>query len=241
MSSGHSSLKLSPSSVSAVTHSTGDRPGQACGQAAQYTATQHQPHEVWWASFAPRTAIDDYTLVLAFATIGLLVVTGFLAKSQRDAVKNLVAVEQADIVVTLENFVNMPGYHPFDIVVNNIGRSTALITAVMVAWIETADAEGVAVGGLNTYIVKAGESQKIKPLPARSVADLSKARFLNIVVEFDSPLRGQTQARYVLEVWGRQSSVPYREVKREHRKLKRGHRPPSSAWGQFLRLLGARG
>lgn len=184
-------------------------------------------------TLVPRTAIDDYTLVLAFATVGLLLITWRLAKSGRDTVRAFVDVERADIVITLERFrvENRGGTYnvatstveggdallAFDVIANNLGRSSALITHVSHGWFEESQIEGgIFMGPPKTYIVKAGGATILDLSSTKLFDDLKRARFLWLLIAFKSPLHKKERViRTCFEVFGVNSNVPACERKRE--------------------------
>lgn len=234
----------------------GNHPHKVGDHAALYTATQHQPQKPFWDPFVPRTSIEVYTLVLAVATIGLWVFTMRMARSARDTVRAFVEVERADIVVTLENFRERPEgdydvttatisvkhtWLEFDVVANNVGRSSALITYVSSGWYGSPDPPKPVIlsGPPKKYIANAGKSAVLELSGLKDVGTLSSEPFLLVNVSYKSPLRsGERLIRACFEVYGLRSNIPYKERKHEDVDIAALQRKDSPWW---RRLLGARG
>lgn len=154
------------------------------------------------------------------------------ADAARDTVNSFTEVERADLAITLEQFREQPygtkneygGMHvtgarlKFDVVANNLGRSSGLITAVSSGWYSSADPPKpvILTGPPRKYIVKGGESAVLKMDWEKDVATLKTERFLFVTVSYKSPLRdGERVVRTCFEVFGLNSNIAYKEIKHE--------------------------
>lgn len=168
-----------------------------------------QTSVMWWGNW------------LGFATAFVAGLAAWFArnaaKASRDTVNILTEVEQASIVVTLEDFKEANGRLDFKMMANNLGRSSALIVHAGAAWHDSmVDYGNLALAAPpKAYIVKSGASEELEMLGKIRVADLGQTRFLWLLVIYNSPLRGQRFIRYCFEVWGLNSNVAYIERSRK--------------------------
>lgn len=170
--------------------------------------------------------------LLTLGAAGAAAVFAFMgARAARDTVNAFTTVERANIVVTLENFREEGGIYDamtgsvirknitqsFDVLANNLGRSTAIIVHAGSGWDDSmAVKENMALlGPPKTYFVKPAASAKLDLHCNRSNAQMNEFPYLWVLVSFNSPLRGLRFVRYCFEVWGPNSSVPYIERSRE--------------------------
>lgn len=201
--------------------------------------------------FRTEIVISGLTMAAAFAAAAF---AAGAASAARATVKAFVEVERADIVMTLENFKETPEglYDPntgtflpsqlwvnFDVIANNIGRSSALITHVAHAWHKAPnfDEGGAMVGPPKTYIVKAGNSTKVELMGGLvSAESLKERRFLWLLVSYKAPLCDDQQVlRICFEVFGVHSNIPYKEAKRDYwKQAVQAPHSPEPGWRGWL-------
>lgn len=202
-----------------------------------------------------QTGLLRYEVALTFATFVVAALAMVFAKVAADAnratVSNFIEVERADLVITLENFVEkkvVPASWPrhpeapplprlaaetfqyFEVLANNIGRTTALITSVRSEWFDTASLKNppLAWTPRSHYIVKAGEAKPIRINRGFFITDresvgghsgvplLRDQRFLWIEVNYRSPLRRDERVLVTcFEVNGINATIPYEQWLRE--------------------------
>jgi hypothetical protein len=183
--------------------------------------------------FRTEILISFLTMVAAIAAA---VFAARAASAARRTVNAFIEVERADIAITLEKFREVQGWWAvddgmgggtstkgvvtldFQVVANNLGRSSALITGVHSGWFATKDPEspGIMVGPPKKYIVNAGKSAVLDLSFTKDLETLKTERFLLINVSYRSPLReGERLIRTCFEVYGVHSTVPYYEHRHE--------------------------
>lgn len=154
------------------------------------------------------------------------------AKAASDTVQAFTEVERAELVITLENFKERPygeknevtgglrvtgAWLEFDVVANNLGRSSGLITQTSSAWYDSPEPDApIFLGMPKKYIVNPGKSAVLKLSGMKDAATLKTERFLFVNVSYKSPLRDDERIiRTCFEVFGINSDVHYRERRHE--------------------------
>jgi len=166
--------------------------------------------------FRVELIISALTMVAAFAAA---VFAARAATAARATVKAFVEVEQADIFITLENFAFSNVFVRFNIVVNNLGRSTALIETFAKRWMNSAEdsAVGIFMGDSSPRIVPAGGRLTLERDVIREMGELkSNGQYLWVLVRTQSPLRGELRIRSCYEIFA-SFSGPYHQGYRTRR------------------------
>ena len=214
-----------------------NRRSDLCAQWKAADAAKSASDAAWFFG-----SIGSVLGLLTLGAAGAAAVFAFMgARAARDTVNAFAEVERANLVLTLEDFEqlhsgSMDEYGGvvadgtslrFNVVANNLGRSSALITVATRGWTASADTDGVTLGPPVSYIVQAADKRVLEP-ETRSKNQLANERFFWVVVHFEAPLYGKGLISYCFEVWGTNGSVPYLERNREERRSK----PDSPKWWQ---------
>jgi hypothetical protein len=168
-----------------------------------------------WVFIAPGSPIEVYTLILAIATIGLWIFTWRMARNASDTLKSFVQVERADIVLTLQAFLDEADADydvetstatqkneklTFDVIAHNLGRSAALVTAYGLRWCKASEEPGVFLCDTSAKIIPASGAISLgrQGVLYKHLAISDRAW---IMLKIQSPLRGELVIQYRFRVY----------------------------------------
>lgn len=164
-------------------------------------------------------------VLISFLTmIAAIAAAAFAAKAARAAgatVDAFTEVEQADVFVTLESFALSNVFVRFNIIANNLGRSSALVQGFGITWQATPDlsALGGFVADSSPHIIPPGGRVVLQADVIRQIEDLREESFMWLLLKTQSPLRGELRIRACYNIFDAPThphKSGYRTIRLDH-------------------------
>lgn len=156
---------------------------------------------------AEQSDIGWFNIWVGFATAFVAGMAAWFAKkaakAARDTVNVLTDVEKADVVVTVENYAHLPHLVHFDLVANNLGRSTALMTNFAMRWSDV-DLPDELPGFFPDYkhrIIPASGRVTLKSTVSVKPDALAQNPYLWVLIQMKAPVTGHTGKRFCFQIF----------------------------------------